>query len=474
MASEILGLFTSPEDYQRQQDLMMQRQAAELAQLDPYQSIRFNAIRAGQRFGQGLAGILGAQDPQLRMITARQSALRGINLGDPESIFTAAQQLADAGDQQGALTLADYGRKAQADKALAEQRTRERMSPALQAAARVRDLTTAKQKLLTEGVSAESPEMKIIDAEIESLRRGGKAPGADLTDAQKNARALALLKGEEGTEEYNTEYSKQLTSLLNKGGKANLTVVGEAKSGADKGKAVYVDETNDQQFVYDTNKEGKQYRKPFTGEVDRITSSIVATATALPPGPKQVVEGLGKLDVEDVQIARQNKRSAAASNKTLMTLSKLNDQGLISGTYASGRAGVANLFNTLGLASPADASNLARSEQFQKLASDLIVQALGGKLGGGISNVDLAFVERIVPRLENSPQARRELINYLVEKNNEIIKEANNVEDYLRKNNSLSGYTPKIPGIYTPPSSPVSKMTDQQLRDLYNKGKGAK
>ena len=174
MASEILGLFTSPEQYQQQQDLMMQRQAAEMARLDPFQSIRYNAIRAGQRFGQGLASVLGAEDPQLRMISARQSALQGINLAEPESIFNAARQLADAGDQQGALMLADYGRKAQADKALAEQRTRERMSPALQAAARVRELTIAKQKLLgTEGVSAESPEVKIIDAEIESLRRGG-------------------------------------------------------------------------------------------------------------------------------------------------------------------------------------------------------------------------------------------------------------------------------------------------------------
>jgi hypothetical protein len=125
MASEILGLFTSPEDYQQQRDLMMQRQAAEMARLDPFQSIRYNAIRAGQRFGQGLASVLGAEDPQLRMISARQSALRGINLGDPESIFTAAQQLADAGDQQGALTLADYGRKAQADAALVAQRQRE-------------------------------------------------------------------------------------------------------------------------------------------------------------------------------------------------------------------------------------------------------------------------------------------------------------------------------------------------------------
>jgi len=123
--TDILGLFTSPEQYQQQRDLMMQRQAAELAQLDPYQSIRFNAIRAGQQFGRGLAGILGAEDPQLRMITARQSALQGINLAEPESIFNAARQLADAGDQQGALMLADYGRKAAADAALVTQRSRE-------------------------------------------------------------------------------------------------------------------------------------------------------------------------------------------------------------------------------------------------------------------------------------------------------------------------------------------------------------
>ena len=173
MASEILGLFTSPEQYQQQQDLMMQRQAAEMARLDPYQSIRYNAIRGGQQFGRALTGILGAEDPQLRMITARQSALRGINLNDPESIFTAAQQLADAGDQQGALTLADYGRKAQSDRALAEQRTRERMSPALQAAGRIRELTVGKQKLLSEGALPDSPEIKAIDVEIASLSRGG-------------------------------------------------------------------------------------------------------------------------------------------------------------------------------------------------------------------------------------------------------------------------------------------------------------
>ena len=150
MASEILGLFTSPEQYQQQQDLMMQRQAAELARLDPYQSIRFGAIRAGQQFGRGLAGILGAEDPQLRMISARQSALRGINLAEPDSIFSAAQQLANAGDQQGALMLADYGRKAQADAALVAQRSRE-----ARAAATPKELQIASARAQLQGAIRE-------------------------------------------------------------------------------------------------------------------------------------------------------------------------------------------------------------------------------------------------------------------------------------------------------------------------------
>jgi hypothetical protein len=168
MASEILGLFTSPEQYQQQQDLMMQRQAAELAQLDPYQSVRFGAIRAGQQFGRGLAGILGAEDPQLRMISTRQSALRGINLGDPESIFTAAQQLADAGDQQGALMLADYGRKAQADAALVTQRSRE-----ARAAATPKELQIAAARAQLQGAIREleamppSPER---DAQLQTAK----------------------------------------------------------------------------------------------------------------------------------------------------------------------------------------------------------------------------------------------------------------------------------------------------------------
>jgi hypothetical protein len=159
MASEILGLFTSPEMYQRQQDLMMQRQAAELAQLDPYQSVRFGAIRAGQQFGRGLAGLLGAEDPQLRMISARQSVLGGLDLGNPDSILSAARQLANAGDQQGALALADYARKAQADAALVTQRTREGRAAAVPQALQIANARAdlLQQRRAVEASPADAP-----------------------------------------------------------------------------------------------------------------------------------------------------------------------------------------------------------------------------------------------------------------------------------------------------------------------------
>lgn len=517
MASEILGLFTSPEDYQQQRDLMMQRQAAEMARLDPYQSIRFNAIRAGQRFGQGLASVLGAEDPQLRAISARQSVLGGLDLSDPDAIMSAARQLSGMGDQQGAFALAEYGRKAATDKALAEQRARERTSPALLAAARIRELTAGKQKLIDQGAAADSPEIKLIDAEISDIRRGGKGIGAGGgTDAEKNAYALAALKGEPGSEAFNAEYAKQLPLLLAKGGakdvdkqlaladaivdlekqirnapdpnstdvtdlkskldilrgglkkdKPNLTVVGEVKTGSDKGKAVFVDEIKDEQFVYDVNKDGKQVRKPFVGDVDRITTQVTATATALPPGPKQVIEGLAKLDVDEIAIARTNKRNAVASNTALARLAKLDNEGLIGGAFATNRVGAANFLNTLGLISKTDADTLSRSEQFQKSASDLILQSMGGKLGGGISNIDLDFVKGIVPRLENSASARRELIDYLGKRNNAIIKEADNAEKYLREKNTLSGYAPTYTGIFTGPSivgGAATTMSDDELK----------
>jgi hypothetical protein len=344
-STNILGLFTSPEEYQRQQDLMMQRQAAELAQLDPYQSIRFGAIRAGQQFGRGLAGILGAEDPQLRMITARQSALQGIDLNSPDSIFNAARQLADAGDQQGALMLADYGRKAQADAALVAQRTRERMSPALQAAGRIRELTVGKQDLLDKGALPDSPEIKAIDVEIASLSRGGTGkpqtfgenreakslelydkPFSELTTTERKAVNDAIAKPEK-TQTYGVDREAVSQEVYGKPF-ADLTQTEKAavnkRVDEEKGRQA---EKGSPKFVMPGQKEPidiPKLRKTLTETLDRYKSTIDAgdsairllaqakesnNASSFNAGITELAkmsQGGGRLSNQDVELARKD------------------------------------------------------------------------------------------------------------------------------------------------------------------------
>ena len=123
--SEILGLFTTPEQYQQMRQMQQQQMAADYAGRSPQQQVRYGAYSAGQRFGGGLAGALGAQDPQLKIIAQRQALSKQIDPADPESIMKAANIAAQSGDQQFAMTLAEYARKAQSEMALATQRSKE-------------------------------------------------------------------------------------------------------------------------------------------------------------------------------------------------------------------------------------------------------------------------------------------------------------------------------------------------------------
>ena len=259
-----------------------------------------------------------------------------------------------------------------------------------------------------------------------------------------------------------------------KGDKGNLTVVGEVKSGVDKGKAVYVDETNDQQFVYDF-KDGKQVRKPFVGDVDRVTSQVTASASSsTSPGVKAFREKLGGLDAKDVESARANRDNAIAALNTLNELTRLDQQGVTSGAFADGRIGAVNLLNTLGLVSNKDAGTLANSQTFNKVSGDLILATLGGKLGAGFSNEDRKFIAGLVPQLETSRKARQQLINFMAKKNQLIIDEAIRLEDYARENDGLKGFRPKIPIVNAPAPGAVQAMTNDELKAAIEKAKKGK
>jgi len=126
MASEILGLFTTPEQYQLAQQQAQQAQAIQYANLDPMARANYGTFRAGQQLGGAIGGALGGEDPQLKMISMRQQLASQLNPNDPESYMQIAEIAARSGDQQFAIAVADAGRKAMSEYALIQQRTRER------------------------------------------------------------------------------------------------------------------------------------------------------------------------------------------------------------------------------------------------------------------------------------------------------------------------------------------------------------
>jgi len=124
MAENIVGsLFgLTPEMYGEQQRTGALAEGIRLAQLDPAARGAAMTYAGARGLGNAIGGAFGIEDPQLKMISARNTIAQQIDQTNPESIMKGAQMLAQAGDNQGAFALAQYARQAQVQ--IAEQQQR--------------------------------------------------------------------------------------------------------------------------------------------------------------------------------------------------------------------------------------------------------------------------------------------------------------------------------------------------------------
>jgi hypothetical protein len=125
MAENIVaGLFgLTPEMYGEQQRTSALAEGIRLANLDPAARGAAMTYAGARGLGNAIGGAFGVEDPQLKMISARNTIAQQIDQTNPESILKGAQMLAQMGDQQGAMALAQYARQAQSEMALIQQRT---------------------------------------------------------------------------------------------------------------------------------------------------------------------------------------------------------------------------------------------------------------------------------------------------------------------------------------------------------------
>ncbi len=118
MADIVASLFgLTPEMYGEQQRTSSLAEGIRLAQLDPAARGAAMTYAGARGLGNAIGGALGIEDPQLKMISARNTIAKQIDQTNPESILQGAQMLAQMGDQQGAMALAQYARQAQGEMA---------------------------------------------------------------------------------------------------------------------------------------------------------------------------------------------------------------------------------------------------------------------------------------------------------------------------------------------------------------------
>ena len=117
MATDIVGsLFgVSPEMYQEDRNRQGMRDAIAMAQLDPMQYANA-AIQAGAgRAAGGFAGLMGVEDPQMRLISQRNALAQQFDVSTPNGLAQYGQALQQIGDTQGSLAIASELRKIRAE-----------------------------------------------------------------------------------------------------------------------------------------------------------------------------------------------------------------------------------------------------------------------------------------------------------------------------------------------------------------------
>jgi hypothetical protein len=440
MAENIVaGLFgLTPQMYQNQQYQQDLNRGISMAQLSPGAAAQAGLQASVGQLGRGIAGAMGIEDPQLKMISARNTIAQQIDQTSPESILKGAQMLAQAGDQQGAMALAQYARQAQSEMAQTQQRRAAALASTAQA-------SRERSQAIPNDIQVANEISTLEDAlgQIENL------PADPERTRAKNLLTTRLAE------------LRRLTAKGEKATAANIKEVGVAETTREP---VYLDVNNDQQFIYKLGADGKQVRVPFTGGVDRKISETKVSASASSKGSEEGAKTIAELDAKRLGAAQVSAGKAVEQAGLLQELLKTPQP--ISGSGAPARVGALRVFSTFGLTSPKDDEALGNADKFNALAGERVISFIKA-LGSQPTDTDREFARSIGPALEKGTKTNADLINFLLERSRKVVKDADSLETHFYNNNySLRGYkSPFLTDLETPKSK-ASDLTTEELQRI--------
>jgi hypothetical protein len=402
----VAGLFgMTPEMYQGQQYNQDLKRSYELAQLDPGAAARAQLGASVGQLGRGFAGALGIEDPQLKLISTRQQVLGQLDQSDPTSLLNGAKTLAQMGDQQGAMALAQYARQAQSEMAQAQQR-----------------LAAGEASLAAKQASLAAASRERFQADPEKVRL---------------ARAVAATKGVEGSPEYITAYNESLEKQMTPAEKQvapNIKTVGVAEGPSKK--AVLLDVNADQLFTYEVGADGKQIRKPYFGSVNRVTSTT-EFGLKLPESQKAEQSERGRALTKDffenvAPTARNAQKNLPSITSNLNILNKGFETGFGTETAAS----AAKVLSALGVQG---AERFASDSQIFLANANQAVLSKQLEQKGTQTKTDAERIEQTGARLGNTKEANKFILTVAREQLQRDIEQRDFYAKWYRTNTTYDG-----------------------------------
>ncbi|MCW5720023.1 MAG: hypothetical protein KIS86_02665 [Devosia sp.] len=164
----------------------------------------------------------------------------------------------------------------------------------------------------------------------------------------------------------------------------------------------------------------KGYYDPATGQVVRVGGSGVKAPTnglSITTADGTVIQQGGTpgkygqtVDTGFGQMQNELQQGAMSTLNGLNTIDRM-EQAMSDPSFYSG-AGSEQVMQAKQLAAAMgfDPEGVKSMEDFRALSAQSVMDMMGGSLGAGVSNADRSFVEAQAPRLENTPEGNRSLL----------------------------------------------------------------
>jgi len=421
MAENIVaGLFgLTPQMYQNQQYGQDLNRGIALAGLSPGAAAQAGLQASVGQLGRGIAGAMGIEDPQLKMISQTNQLMQGLDLRDPQSLVNAAKQASQMGNVPLAIKLFELSDAAQVRAQQAQ--TQRQTSLAQLIAQRAYDPGTPeraqmldeqeRQQMADQGTPmpenipavAPSYDIRRVAPQLQALG----APGlAQLTAGLTAAKAMR-------PETVSIKEGETLYTVPTEEGQGYKAIA----TGGEKPRPFTGDLANAANILYRTDDPAKIFAKFGQAGLDAVEQRAFKIAEGKRPVTNitapvtiQMQKGFGEDLTETLTGNLRAGRVAGNTLGTVQSMKALIDEGTRTGfgqetMLQLGRAGQAFDPNF-------KIAGVAGGEAFQAFSNSVILPEVK-KLGVNPTDTDLKFIVQGSPSLSKSPQGNLILLDTL-------------------------------------------------------------